>query len=129
MIFGIPAEQIESEWYKIEPFFENFAKRSHGRWTKKSLLHGVLNRQHQVFVVNNYQALVITSIWGDSVNIDACAGQGRKEWQDEVIDHMIEWAKVLGKKYVISMARPGWSKLFVPKGFKEIHREFLFEVK
>lgn len=129
MIVGIPSHQIEAEWENIRPFFENFEKRSHGRWTVESLLRNVLSCQNQVFSVNNYQALVLTSVMPESVNIDACSGSGRKEWQDEVVDHITEWAKVLGKKYVISMARPGWSKFFVPKGFKEIHREYLIEVK
>ena len=129
MIVGIPSQCIEAEWSKIKPFFDNFEKRSHGRWTTEGLLQAVLNCRHQVFCVNNYQALVLTSIWPDSVNIDACAGYGRREWQDEVVDHMMEWAKALGKTYVISTARPGWSKFFKPKGFKEIHREYLIEVK
>ena len=129
MIVGIPSNCIANEWPKLKPFFENFAKRSHGRWTAEGILDDVLNQRQQVFCVNNYQALVLTSVQKDSVNIDACAGAKRREWQDDVVDHMEEWAKALGKKYVISMARPGWSRFFKPRGFKEIHREFAIEVK
>lgn len=64
----------------------------------------------------------------ESVHIVACSGSDRKAWQGEVVDYMMAWAKALGKKYVISMARPGWSKFFKPRGFKEIHREYLIEV-
>ena len=128
MIRGILSSQILDEWEKIEPFFQNFAKRSQGRDTVDSILRDVLNRDRQVWSVNDYQALVVTSIYPDSVNIIAVSGERRKEWQDEVLDEMQKWATSLGKKYVISMARPGWDKFFKSKSYREIHREYMIEV-
>lgn len=128
MIKGIPSKEVHAEWEEIKPFLENFETRSHGRLSVDQMLRDILNLDRQVWRVNDYQALVLTSIYKDSVNIDAVSGAGRKEWQSEVLDEMKQWAAHLGKKYVISMARPGWDKFFRSEGYKEIHREYMIEV-
>lgn len=129
MITGIPSVQIPNEWERIRPFLENFAMRSHCRWTVDNLLMDLQNRQRQVWKVNDYQALFLTSIYPDSVHIDALSGKNRKDWQDDVLEAMEHWARALGKRHVISMARPGWHKFFKGKGYREIHREYLKEVQ
>ena len=128
MIIGIPSVQIPDEWERIRPFLQNFASRSHGRMTVDSLLFDLQQRQRQVWRVDDYKALFLTSIFPDSVHIDALAGKNRKDWQDDVLEAMEQWARALGKRYVISMARPGWHKLFKGKGYREVHREYMIEV-
>lgn len=128
MIRGIPAADYHEYRDKIVPFFEGFAKRSLGRWTVDGLEADVANRDRQVWCINDFQALVLTSVGPESVNIDACSGVRRHEWQDEFDDIVRAWALQLGKRRIIALVRPGWARWGKTKGYREAHREMVMEL-
>lgn len=89
---------------------------------------GLLEGKRQAWVVNDWQGLVLTDVTRLAVRITHGAGRNRNEWIDEFHAHIREWAKHLGKKRIISLARVGWSKDAKARGFRETHREFVMEL-
>lgn len=128
MIRGITADMYPEFRAAILPFLEGFAKRSLGRWTWGGLEREILERRSQVWSIRDFQALCLTSLGPESVNIDFCAGVRRHEWQEALDDELQAWARALGKKRIIALVRPGWSKWGRTRGYREAHREMVIEV-
>lgn len=126
IVEGVPCGEVD--FPKIEDFLENFARRSLGRWTVESLMQSILGREKQVWKINDYQALCLTSVGHESVNIEACAGIRRHEWQGALDDELRRWARALGKKRIIALVRPGWAKFGKAQGYKEAHREMVLDL-
>lgn len=130
MIEGIWAEELAQEWEHIKPAFENFAERSDGRWSVPYLVESVLTKQKQIWKVNDWQAVVVTSVGPNAeyVTMEAAYGSDMKDWYHELQEIVEMWAKEMGATRMFGMARPGWTKAFKAEGYKEIHREFVKEL-
>lgn len=130
MITGILSTELAENWEHIRPAFESFAERSDERWTVEFLAHEVLMRQKQVWKVNDWQAVAVTSVGpnADYVTLEACYGEGYQDWYAELEGELERWAKALGAKRMFGLARPGWTKAFKAQGYREIHREFVKEI-
>lgn len=128
MINGIPAAQYLDYREKVLPFLSKFAELSLGRATVESLEAAIGRRERQVWAINEFQAVCVTSLSPESVNIDFAAGVRRHEWQQELDEEMRKWARALGKKRVIAHVRPGWSKWGNSRGYKEAYREMVLEI-
>ena len=88
----------------------------------------IIHRDRQVWNIHDFQALCMTSVDREVVNIDACAGVRRHEWQEELDETIRWWAKQLGKKRIIALVRPGWAKFGKTQGYREAHREMVVEL-
>lgn len=128
MINSVPAELVPHHMGKLLPFLENFAARSHERWSVDWLEAEILTGRMHVWCISDWQAVVLLTVGDNHINIEAGAGVRREDWQDEVHAEVVAWAKALGKKRIFSKARPGWSKYAKQRGFKEIHRELMLEL-
>ena len=128
MIEGIPAAEYIKHRDEISPFLQGFARRSLGRWTPEQLEMDIIHRDRQVWNIHDFQALCMTSVDREVVNIDACAGVRRHEWQEELDETIRWWAKQLGKKRIIALVRPGWAKFGKTQGYREAHREMVVEL-
>lgn len=130
MIDGILASEFAKNWEHIKPAFENFEARSDERWTIPYLVEEVMAKRKQVWKVNDWQAIAVTSVGPDHryVTLEACYGEGYQEWYAELEGVLEAWAKALGAKRMFGMARPGWTKAFKAQGYREIHREFVKEI-
>lgn len=130
MIEGVLSTDFMKEWDNIRPAFESFVDRSDKRWTMEFLIGSVMHRQKQVWKVNDWQAVAVTSVGpdGEYVTLEACFGEGYQEWYAELEETIKAWAKALGAKRMFGMARPGWTKAFKAQGYREIHREFVKEI-
>jgi hypothetical protein len=113
---------------RLRPWLEHFAARSHGRATAESLASDIASHVRQAWVCGDYQAVVLTSVHPDAVTIDFCAGRRRQDWQQDVDETVCAWARSLGKRWVISSARPGWTAYARERGYRETHREFAKEI-
>lgn len=127
-VVGVLSSDIIDEWESIAPFFANFATRSDGRWTVDDLVRAVGEKKKQIWKVGDWQAVCLTSVDTECVNIEACAGVRRHEWQDDLEAEIIKWARALGKRRVFAIVRPGWAKFMKAKGYKEKHREMMLEI-
>lgn len=128
MIVGIPAAQYLDHRESVLPFLENFARRSLGRWTVDQLEVDVMARDRQIWNINDFQAVGMTSVGAEAVNIEACSGVRRHEWQEEFDDTVKKWARSLGKKRIIATVRPGWARFGKARGYRETHREMTLEL-
>ena len=126
MIRGVDAAEVE--WDRIEPFLKNFADRSHGFWTVRSLWDAIEAERKQVYVVDDYRAVILTSVGDEYIRIEAAAGSDRESWQAELDDLMADWARASGRSRIFCLARPGWARFAKLRGYREIHREFVREI-
>jgi hypothetical protein len=113
---------------KLRPWLEHFAARSHGTTTAEALAVEIAEQMRQAWVCGDYQAVILTSVHPDAVKIDFCAGSRRQEWQQDVDETVCAWARELGKRWVISLARPGWTAYARERGYRETHREWAKEI-
>ena len=125
MICGIHAKDIQEYAERLAPFLINFAEHSHSRATAIQLLDEIMSENMQAYVVDDFKAVCLTSVHPEHIEINCCAGSERDGWQDELEAHIAEWAKAIGKKRVIMITRPGWSKWAKTKGYKLAHTELV----
>lgn len=123
-MIGVPVSEIDRS---VMPWLEHFASRSHGTMTAGDLYNDLMNEERQLWVCGDWQAVVLTSVQDNAVSIDCCAGDRREEWQDMVDMVVTAWARTLGKRWVRSVARPGWARYARARGYREAHREFVKE--
>lgn len=128
MIAGILADHYLEHREQLEPFLRGFAKRSLGRWTYESLEMDIIRRDRQVWNIHDFQAVGMTSVGPEAVNIDAASGVRRHEWQEEFDETVRKWARSLGKKRIIATVRPGWARFGKARGYREAHREMTLEL-
>lgn len=128
MIRGIPAAQYGDFRDDIWPFLLGFADRERDGTTAHDLESGVIARDRQVWCINDFQALALTTVAVDAVRITHCAGVRRHEWQEAFDDEIRAWAKALGKPRIIALVRPGWARFGLARGYREIHREMMLEL-
>ena len=125
MIWGILSSDIPEYAERLAPFLMNFAEKSHSRTTAVQLLDAIMAKDMQVYVADDFKAVCLTSVHPDHIEINCCAGEDRTEWQDELEAHIAEWARFMGKKRVIIIARPGWQKWARGKGYTPAHVELI----
>jgi len=110
------------------PFLQNCADRSHGRYTAEGLMMNIMSRDMQAYVINDWQALCITSVGENHVFLHGLVGENSHEWRDDLEVFLRAWAKALGKKWIIGLCRPGWVPWAKSRGWVETHREIALEV-
>jgi hypothetical protein len=127
---GVLSTEFAQNWDHIRPAFESFVERSDERWTLEFLVQSVWARHKQVWRVNDWQAIALTSVAPDAeyVTIEACYGEGYQDWYAALEAKIEMWAKALGAKRIFVMARPGWVKPLKGQGYREIHRELVKEI-
>ena len=128
MIWGMNASDVPAYAERLAPFLLNFAEKSHARTTAIQLLDQIQAEHMQVYVVDEFKAVCLTTVHPEHVEINCCAGSDREEWQDDLEAHIREWALFLGKKRVIMITRPGWSKWAKTKGYRIAHTELIVEL-
>lgn len=113
---------------RLAPFLIDFADHSQARATAIQLLEAVMDERMQAYVVDDFKAVCLTSVHPEHVEINCCAGSDREDWQDELEAHIAEWARAMGKKRVVMITRPGWSKWAKTKGYGLSHVELVREL-
>lgn len=128
MIWGMHSSDVPAYVERLAPFLVNFAEKSHARTTAVQLLDEVMAKNMQIYVVDDFKAVCLTTVHPEHVEINCCAGSEREDWQDDLEAHIAEWALFLGKKRVIMITRPGWQKWARGKGYKPAHVELVKEL-
>lgn len=121
MISGQPSTIVD--YARLRPFLENFASRSHGRWTADGLEASIRERDKQVWTAGDWQAVVLTEVGPTWVKIIAGGGRDRGDWQVAMDATITAWAREMGKTHLFAHARPGWLKFGKQQGYRQIHVE------
>lgn len=125
---GVPSALFDTVAERVWPFLENFARRDVDGITAEEIANDIRNADSQLWIVGDFQAVLVTRVTRDAVRLMMCAGVRRHEWQDAVDKEMREWARALGKKRIVALARPGWSAFGRDKGYREKHRQMVLEL-
>ncbi len=128
MIWGVLASDVPAYAERLAPFLLNFAEHSHKRATALQLLDQIMSEHMQVYVVDDFKAVCLTTVHPQHIEINCCAGEDRTDWQDDLEAHIAEWARITGKERVIMIARPGWAKWAKTRGYRQAHVELVKEV-
>lgn len=128
-ISGVAAGQLSIARARAWPFIEHFAGRDLDGMTAAELWKDLEAKLSQLWIIGDFQAVAITRVTREAVRIERCAGVRRKEWQEHFDEEIKAWAKALGKRRVIGTVRPGWAGFGKSRGYREKHREMVFEVE
>lgn len=124
----IPLALVPDYMRQIRPFLEAFAERDLEGETAEGFEAMVRRGVYQVWCLADWKACALTIIRPEAVLITHCGGRDREEWQEAFDDAVSEWCVSIGRKRVISSARPGWTRFAKSRGYRETHREFVKEV-
>lgn len=128
MIWGILSRDVPHYSDRLLPFFQNFADRSHSRWSVEDIAEEISAQSVQVWICGEFEAVCLTRVWPDAVSIVACAGSERGDWCEELEQTIRAWAKSLGKRHLLIDGRPGWSRWLKTIGYQEAHREMVVDL-
>ena len=91
------ASDVPAYAERLAPFLLNFAEHSHKRATALQLLDQIMSEHMQVYVVDDFKAVCLTTVHPGHIEINCCAGEDRTDWQDDLEAHIAEWAKATGE--------------------------------
>lgn len=128
MITGIPSKHFPDVRSRVRPFIENIASRDLDGTLPEEIEAEIESATRQLWVINDFQAICLTRVTREAVRIEAATGTRRKEWQEELDEKMVEWARALGKKRVVGLVRPGWYKWAKTRGYRLVHSQLAIEV-
>lgn len=122
-IRSVPASQFSEVYPLIARFFASFVERAHGGLLPGYLETEVLaGRAHVLVAVvdGEIKACALTTFAPNgAVSVPYCAGEGREDWQDDLLDFI----EARGVDVEI-ICRPGWvrSARLKERGYRETHR-------
>lgn len=127
-IIGIKADDFTKIQHHVLWHFQSFEDRSNGQALACDLAREVMTADRQCWLAEDdgeVRACALTQVVDGRmrvVEITHCAGQGREDWQQPLIEEITEWAKHIGAGRLISINRPGHTKFLKTMGFRETHR-------
>jgi len=125
-IIGLQPENIAELWPLLKPAFDSFAERA-SDGTTHGYLADCLNKKRQCWIVYDgaVKAVALTEVsTGEKAVVDLthCYGQGREDWQEELVSEVMDWGKSIGAVHFRAICRPGWTKFLKGMGMRETHR-------
>jgi hypothetical protein len=75
------ASDVPAYAERLAPFLLNFAEHSHKRATALQLLDQIMSEHMQVYVVDDFKAVCLTTVHPEHIEINCCAGEDRTDWQ------------------------------------------------
>lgn len=129
IVTGVTAEQMPHLYKLLEWAFESFAERSFQDCTPDELVGQVLAKTSQCWIAwdGEVRAVAMTEVKADqneqkSVYMTHCAGNGREDWQEPMVNTIRDWAKSIGATTFGTVNRPGWTPFLRKMGLRETHR-------
>lgn len=126
-VVGVPSERFQEILPSLTWHFDSFEERSHGEATASDLAQEVIHGTRQCWVVwdGTIRACALTQVLDSgirAVEITHCAGQGRGDWQQPIVEEILRWAEHIGAKRFRAVCRPGWARFLRDMGLRETHR-------
>lgn len=126
IVAALSPKEIDAYWPHLEERFKSFEDRTHGDVTAELLKEDCQagRRQCWAAVHEGIEAVALTEVAGlnNRVWLEYCAGEGRLDWQDKIVDAIEEWAREIGAPGVLTFSRTGWTPFLKSKGYLETHR-------
>ena len=126
-IVGIPPKDFHAVAGLLSWHFESFVERSYGEESMDHLMSEILEAKRQCWLAwdGEVKAVGLTQVVNNAIKIvefTHCAGEGREDWNEMMVNEIRDWAKYIGADRVRIINRPGHTKMLKAMGFKETHR-------
>lgn len=126
-IIGVPPDVFKQVGHSMAWHFNSFVDRSKGEENVDHLLGEVMNGHRQCWMAwdGKVRACGLTQVLDHDIKIvefTHCAGEGREDWGELMVEELQRWAKHIGAKRLRVINRPGHTKMLKGMGFKETHR-------
>lgn len=126
-IVGIPPKDFPAVSGLLSWHFESFVERSYGEESMEHLVGEVMDGTRQCWIAwdGAVKAVGLTLVANNAMKIvefTHCAGEGRENWNELMVDEIRRWAKHIGAQRLRIINRPGHTKMLKGMGFKETHR-------
>jgi hypothetical protein len=128
-LYGIPPEQVDTVWPKIEHLLVNSASRTRGKYAVADIKAGVLAGHAQLWVWDSPTALavLVTEIAVYPQNrvciISTGVGDDADEWWDRSLARLEDFARFAGCTDMLIQCRPGWERRIRTAGYSKTHIE------
>lgn len=124
MVEGITAQQYPMLRDKIWPHLERLERHDKDGQTAEEYEEKILARDLQVWSLNEFEAIAVTTVSRDAVRLEWVVGRNRHNWQEDLDKALRSWATHLGKKRILVTARPGWASFAKKTGYREAYRTY-----
>ena len=126
-IVGIPPKDFPDVAGLVSWHFDSFVDRSRGEENLSHLLGEVASGQRQCWLAwdGAVKACGLTQVVNNDMKIvefTHCAGEGREDWNEMMVDEIRRWAKHIGAERLRIINRPGHTRMLKGMGFTETHR-------
>ena len=126
-IVGIPKGDFKAVSGLVSWHFDSFVERSRGEETLEHLVGEVESGKRQCWLAWDgvVRACGLTQVVNNDMKIvefTHCAGNGREDWNTEMVNEIRAWAKHIGAGRLRIVNRPGHTKMLKNMGFTETHR-------
>lgn len=123
VVHGVLAEELPYVWEKVEPLIAKAVSHSKGRYSTKTIVDALLNRDMQLWIVlENNQVLGagITEIIKFSTGLNMArmvtvSGKKFKEWREYAEGVISAWALEQGCQKMEGFGRTGLSRILKNK--------------
>jgi hypothetical protein len=128
-LYGIPPEQVDAIWPKIEHLVVNSASRTRGKYAVADIMAAILAGHAQLWVWDSPTALavLITEIAVYPQNrvciISTGVGDNADEWWDRSLARIEDFARFAGCTDMLIQCRPGWVRRLLEAGYSKTHIE------
>lgn len=127
IVSGVSARNFPDLYPQIKWAFESFAERSWEADEADDFASQVMAETSQCWVAwdSEILAVALTEVRDGrerSVTLTHCAGRGRDDWQEELVETIRNWAKSVGATTFGTVNRPGWTPFLRTMGLRETHR-------
>lgn len=113
-IGGVPSHRIMDVWERVEPLFKRVVKPETG-WSLRSLLTALQMGQFQLWVIGDFQAVVVTQVQDRPEQrvlwVQFIVGDDMQEWLDDWITVQEAFAREHDCAAVEFSGRKGWHKI------------------
>ena len=127
-IIGVKPDELKDIGHALKWHFDSFIERSRGEENLDHLIAEVMSGHRQCWVAwdgKKVRACGLTQVLDHDIKIvefGHCAGEGREDWAEMMVEELMRWAKHIGAKRFRTINRPGHTKMLKSMGFKETHR-------
>jgi len=127
----IPKDHVHNVWGMVEPFMEEAAKYTHGRYEVGDILDAITDYDHDLWVAfdeGSAKGMVITCFKQypriKCLDMVFCSGIDGMYWKDPMLKMLQHWAYDNACDRIESSGRLGWSRLFKNDGYKMLWQTY-----
>ena len=121
---GIPLAEYAAHRDWVWPFLLEIERHDKDGQSAREYEEQIQARDLQVWALGEREGVCLTRVTREAVRLEWVAGKNRNRWQKDLDRALRDWARALGVKRLIVLARPGWASLAKELGYREFQRGY-----